>query len=256
MLHISSGMRWSSIAVALLASVAAVIGCAGGVSVAEWEGPGGKLKIHSPQPSVNAWQVTVPADRCWELIFTNQSGTVLSTETHQGPAAGFIPVGAVKWEIIEKDCPPPDDVNSSYDFIKGHSGLVLNTTQRYSRITVDEMSEALATAKANTILTGGAGTALPTGVHVYALLDVTTDGTNVVFTSSLPLRFDTYKIKVNGTVVADAATNTNATATAAGNGWVTITSTVAVGDLPANATVEFEQSARGFDRPVVSTIQL
>lgn len=225
-----------------------VVGCASTIEV----GQDGLLKIDY---ALKTYTLTVPPERCWEATFSDSVGIQLGSISGQGPKAGHMPEGAVSYEYIERACPdergteeepvtqpappsappgapthdpaePGPGLPIGLELFRFKEGTFFPSLAGHSELarSVDIEAPGLLAAQDRRELVG-VGRPLPPQTTVRAHIDVVVDVDSALIVSSLPTRFSTFTVELNGVVIAEPGNG--AQATAAGNGWVTM-----VADIP------------------------
>jgi len=202
--------------------------------------------------------MNVPSDVCWKITWTDGNGDVVGTDEGNGLGNGTAPSTATNQSIEIVDCETVDLsgdplAHGAFPFAFLKAPLLFDVTSTYTatRISATAISYANAASKAAVIEQGGPGTVLPTGVSVSGFFRVEVVGTDLVVKSSLPVRFRSYTITLDGVVIADKASNLNVSSTPDGNGWVTLTSIIPGSAAQPDAQLILTQTLQGEATPVV-----
>jgi hypothetical protein len=242
--------RCIALTLCLFALIAPLSGCAGSGTIKTTPGKGPGFEI----PGVRV-QWDIPAGYCLKGQFLDADGNPMGPEVGGGSSGSMaIPRGAkwVKYKVVKCEDSQEAVPSGPYGPIQPqpvewfdvgrvgcddtHSPLI------HYGLSARAKTDVAAEAKAEVIMLGGPGTAVPFDVQVNSFVELTPGATVATLETSLPNSFKTATVTVNGTVVADLATGLNCTVLSQGNNWETVQITLPTSLVPAGSIVVLNQS--------------
>jgi hypothetical protein len=221
------------------------------------------------KPSYRAVKIEADSDECWKLRFYHGDRLVIAhdgfgTQTVQAPA--YANVG----KSVQTPCPAPPagtpaGLTSGEQTPRAYLGPEFSMLVLPLQFT-DEEPSTIASIAANAadensavemmeeVIATGPGGEVPEAVRVGYLVTVILDANGIHIVSSLPERFASYVITVDGVPYADKSAGFNAASSSPGGSWFQLQSVLPLELALTESVILLEQQGAGQDMP--STIEV